>query len=146
MGVFVKLLIVQAKKVILNDPATVAIWDDGTKTVSKAGGGDEYDPLFGIMACALRKVGRNRVRIDAWEWLIAFLADNLADADECRLIADMLDVTAGMMEMPDVAKELDRWADGMARDAEPVEVVEAIEVDQDRLRETIRNLRDEGEL
>ena len=36
------------KKVIYNDPATIAFWSDGTKTVVKAQPGDIFDPEKGL--------------------------------------------------------------------------------------------------
>lgn len=42
------------KKVIFNPPATIVFWMDGTKTVVKAHGDDEYDPEKG-MAMAFSK-------------------------------------------------------------------------------------------
>ena len=148
-------------KVIFNPPATIAFWNDGTKTVAKAKDGDEYDPLFGIMACVLRKVGRNRVTIDSWEPVIGFLADNLADADECRLVADMLNTTADALELDGVMKTMEEYD---ARDAELATTVsdrisemshrigeDIKKLDQrlneyERTRQTIRNLVDKGEL
>ena len=148
-------------KVIINDPATVVFFDDNSKMVTKAKDGDEYDPLFGIMACVLRKVGRNRVTIDMWEPVIGFLADNLADADECRLVADMLNATADALDLKGVMEDIEEYD---ARNAEPATTVsdrisemsrtigEDIEkLDQrlnefERTRQTIRNLVDRGEL
>lgn len=150
-------------KVIINDPATVVFFDDGSKTVTKAKHGDEYDPLFGIMACVLRKVGRNRVTIDMWEPVIGFLADYLSDADECRLVADMLNATADALDLKGVMEDVEEYD---ARNTEPEQVgtvsdrisemsriiSDDIEkLDQrlnefERTRQTIRNLVDRGEL
>lgn len=44
----------QIKDVIFNPPATIVLWKDGTKTVVKATGEDEYDPEKG-MAMAFSK-------------------------------------------------------------------------------------------
>ena len=98
---------IEPKKVIINDPATVVFFNDGTKAVAKAKDGDEYDPLFGIMACALRKTGKNRVRIDEWEPVIDFLSSYIADAKECRAIADMLSMTADALELDGVMDAID---------------------------------------
>ena len=44
--------------VIFNDPATIIKWTDGTKTVVKAQGDDEYDPEKGLaMAIAKKALG-----------------------------------------------------------------------------------------
>lgn len=154
-------------KVIINDPATVVFFSDNTKTVTKAKDGDEYDPLFGIMACALRKVGRNRVRIDAWEPVIDFLSSYLADAKECRVIADMLNTTADALELDGVMDAMEEYdasafedcADARACGTRPtttttyaVAFTTEAERDSDlisrheRTRQTIRNLVDSGEL
>lgn len=155
---------VKPKKVIINDPATVVFFDDGSKVVAKAGHGDEYDPLFGIMDCALRKVGRNRVRVDLWEPVIGFLADYLADAKECRLMADMLDMTADALELDGVMDAIEaydsRHDDGPDGEGPITERIRAMQerIDEDmsrldetlhereRTRQTIRNLVDSGEL
>lgn len=152
-------------KVIINDPATVVFFDDNSKTVTKAKWGDFYDPLFGIMACALRKVGKNRVSTFLWELVIKFLADNLADAEECRLIADMLNTTADALELDGVMDDIEEYD---ARNTEPEQVGTATVSDRisavshtisedikkldqrlnefERTRQTIRNLVDKGEL
>lgn len=56
-------------KVIYNDPATIVIWSDGTKTVSKTHAGDVYSPEVGLVLCVLKKLsGSTRVHdlIEAW--------------------------------------------------------------------------------
>lgn len=46
------------KSVIFNDPATIVIWKDGSKTVVKCGEGDTFDPEKGLaMAIAKRVYG-----------------------------------------------------------------------------------------
>lgn len=46
------------KKVYFNEPATVVLWEDGTKTIVKAGKGDIYDPEKGLaMAIAKKALG-----------------------------------------------------------------------------------------
>jgi hypothetical protein len=44
------------KKVIFHDPATIVLWDDGTKTVVKCSEGDAYDPEKGFMLCYFKKL------------------------------------------------------------------------------------------
>lgn len=161
------------KRVIINDPATVVFFKDGSKVVTKAKDGDEYDPLFGIMACALRKVGKNRVRIDAWEPVIDFLSSYLADAKECRVIADMLNTTADALELDgvmDAMEEYDvrnaeepsiEWMTSeefmgdRTHESDAERVANAImnglkdsyrEKVRERTRQTIRDLVDRGEL
>ena len=43
------------KKVIFNDPATIVMWNDGTKTVVKCGTGDDFDPEKGVAMCVVKK-------------------------------------------------------------------------------------------
>lgn len=151
------------KRVIINDPATVIFFDDNSKTVTKAKDGDEYDPLFGIMACALRKVGKNRVRIDAWEPVIDFLSSYLADAKECRVIADMLNTTADALELDGVMDAMEEYDE--REDTPDCQVFDTaakvstssvvgeletrvadIEKGRERTRQAIRDLIDRGEL
>ena len=48
-------------KVIFNDPATVVLWSDGTKTVVKCGPNDIFDKEKGLaMAIVKKMAGNNR--------------------------------------------------------------------------------------
>ena len=46
----------QPKKVIFNDPATIVIWGDGTKTVIKCSPDDTYDKEKGLALCYMKKM------------------------------------------------------------------------------------------
>ena len=49
------------ERVLFNDPATIVFWKDGTKTVVKAQGDDEFDPEKGLaMAISRKALGNNR--------------------------------------------------------------------------------------
>ena len=48
------------KKVIFNDPATIVIWGDGSKTVIKCGKNDIYDPEKGLALCIAKKALGNK--------------------------------------------------------------------------------------
>ena len=49
------------KNVIFNDPATIVMWSDGTKTVVKCGENDIFDPEKGVaMACMKKLLGTNK--------------------------------------------------------------------------------------
>lgn len=48
------------KKVVFNDPATIVIWEDGTKTVVKCQDGEHYDPEKGLAMAIAKKVNGNR--------------------------------------------------------------------------------------
>ena len=70
-------------EIILNGPATVVKWTDGTKTVSKCRGGDEYDPLFGVLACTVRKLTGNRGHaVDMAEDTLRGMADAIHSIDD----------------------------------------------------------------
>ena len=44
------------KKVIFNDPATIVLWDDGTKTIVKCSEGDTYSEWSGLAFCICKKL------------------------------------------------------------------------------------------
>lgn len=51
------------KKAIFNNPATIVIWSDGTKSVVKCGENDVYDPEKGLAMCIAKKfLGNNTGR------------------------------------------------------------------------------------
>lgn len=82
----------KAKQVILNDPATVVIWEDGTKTVTKAQDGDEYDDKVGLLLCGVIKASNNRVRAVDFEDAIRAVAK--LDERQMRALSAALEVTA----------------------------------------------------
>ena len=45
----------EIEKVIFNDPATIVMWNDGTKTVVKCQEGDTFDPEKGLAMCIVKK-------------------------------------------------------------------------------------------
>lgn len=60
---------VSIQNVIYSNPATIVMWDDGTKTVSKCYENDQYNPETGLALCILKKlVGGAAVKdtINAW--------------------------------------------------------------------------------
>ena len=48
------------KEVIFNDPATIVIWSDGTKTVVKCQPGDVYSKETGLALCIAKKYLGNK--------------------------------------------------------------------------------------
>ena len=48
------------KKVIFNNPATIVLWEDGTKTVVKVHEGDVYDPEKGLAMAISKKALGNK--------------------------------------------------------------------------------------
>ena len=61
---------VYIEKVLYNNPVTVVIWSDGTKTISKCHNNDIYSKETGLAICILKKVvGTQHVRSLFSEWL-----------------------------------------------------------------------------
>lgn len=60
------------KKVIFNVPATIVLWEDGTKTVVKCGDYDVFDPEKGLaMAIAKKALGNKYNYYDIFEeWIL----------------------------------------------------------------------------
>lgn len=48
------------KKVIFNNPATIVLWNDGTKTVVKCQEGETFDKEKGLAMCIVKKVLGNK--------------------------------------------------------------------------------------
>lgn len=55
-------------EVLYNDPATVVFWSDGTKTVAKCSGTDEYDSNVGLLIAVLKKFSGSSISriVDDW--------------------------------------------------------------------------------
>lgn len=66
-------MVPKPQKVIFNDPATIVLWDDGTKTVVKCQDGDVYSKQTGLLMCIAKKTYGNN---GAW---FDILKDNLID-------------------------------------------------------------------
>ena len=50
---------VKIRDVIFSDPATIVFWDDNTKTVVKARGGEKYDKEKGLAMAIIKKITGN---------------------------------------------------------------------------------------
>lgn len=50
---------VSIRKVIFNDPATVVLWSDGTKTIVKCGPEDSFDAEKGLAMAIVKKMAGN---------------------------------------------------------------------------------------
>ena len=61
----------KVKKVIFNNPATIIIWSDGTKTVVKRQKGDRWDPEKGFAMAYLKKLlgGDNTFNKEIKKWV-----------------------------------------------------------------------------
>lgn len=60
---------VYIKEVIFNKPATIVLWSDGTKTVTKCASEDSYSQEVGLVYCILKKIGNTSLDQLFTEWL-----------------------------------------------------------------------------
>lgn len=72
------------KNVIFNDPATIVLWNDGTKTVVKRGKNDTYDPEKGLaMAISKKALGNQGNYYDIFKkWLPNITATSKDDTEK----------------------------------------------------------------
>lgn len=75
------------KDVIFNPPATIVMWDDGTKTVVKAQGGDEFDAEKGLaMAISKKALGNDRKYYHTFiHWLKRYEKQNVKAEQDIKL-------------------------------------------------------------
>ena len=57
--IYNKRIFLEIKDIIINDPATIILWKDGTKTVVKCQNEDTFDPETGIAMAILKKLYGN---------------------------------------------------------------------------------------
>ena len=151
-------------EIIFNGPATIVKWDDGSKTVSKVRDGDEWDPMFGIIACIFRKLTRNRGHgVDDNEPLIAEMAEDIRSLDDidrmtdfCLLTLDALTILRdsaniwyeklgpedASLDANDAAAEAVRDEHGGERKSRTEDMI----AEREQIRQKIRDLVDAGEL
>ena len=140
-----------AETVIVNGPATVVMWDDGTKTVSKLRDGDEWDPLFGIIACIVRKLTRNRGHaVSESEDLIGAIAADIQSEED---LDDLIDYGNFVLDVLETLRESSPlWmpilGDGDHDDEDQPHEMSAEDAVRERemTRQAIRDLVDRGEL
>ena len=73
---------VAISKVIYSNPATIVMWDDGTKTVAKCASEDIYSKETGLSICILKKVmGATTVHNIFKDWIVE---DNFVALSDIR--------------------------------------------------------------
>lgn len=92
------------KKVHFNDPATVVLWADGTKTVVKCSEEDIYDPQTGLLMCIAKKAFGNNGKFN--DILRKWVPEEKEAVDPLRVFANYLNATL-VRTMPDIYKEDD---------------------------------------
>lgn len=78
------------KKVIFNDPATIVLWADGTKTVVKCREDDVYDEQTGLLLCMAKKMYGNDGKFN--DVLRKWMPEE-EEQNPFKIIADMLHAT-----------------------------------------------------
>lgn len=83
------------KKVIFNDPATIVIWADDTKTVVKAQNNETYDPEKGLaMAIAKKALGNEgKYYNEIKKWVSEYEIDKAEIIDGLKAMASRLGIT-----------------------------------------------------
>lgn len=87
---------VTPEKVIFNDPATIVIWKDGTKTVVKCMEGDIYNPEVGLAMCVCKKVFDKKYHMFFKYYVPKELADKEDEKKEEASLDEIYDKIAEM--------------------------------------------------
>ncbi len=102
------------RKVIFNDPATVVLWSDGTKTVVKCGPEDTYDMEKGLAMAIVKKMAGNDNRFH--KVFKQYTKKKKKEPGSIGLISDMM---AGLNQAATITtKTLHELANMAARRAE----------------------------
>lgn len=82
----------EIKKVHFNDPATIVLWADGTKTVVKCGEEDIYDPQTGLLMCMAKKMYGNTGKFNdiLREWVPFYEEDCWSPSKECESLGEAI--------------------------------------------------------
>lgn len=90
------------KNVIFNDPATIVMWSDGTKTVVKCGENDIFDPEKGIAMCCMKKLlGTNKTGSNYIDKVQEYFDKYDEDyTKECKTVGDILSSIFGSTKKP----------------------------------------------
>jgi ribosomal protein L32 len=77
------------ERVIFNNPATIVMWEDGTKTIVKCGEDDKYDQEKGLAMCICKKVyGNTGCYNDIFK---KWIKEKSCDVKNVRRIGDTLE-------------------------------------------------------
>ena len=94
----------EIKDVIFNNPATIILWNDDTKTVVKCGEGEVYDPEKGLaMAIAKRFLGNQGNYYDTFK---KWLPVKGVGIKETKTVNDYVSVTEDVINENMKAKQL----------------------------------------
>lgn len=89
---------VSIRKVIFNDPATIVLWSDGTKTVVKCGPEDTFDMEKGLAMAIVKKMAGNDNRFHK-----VFRQYTKKKKNEPGSIGSISDIMAGLNQAAAIA-------------------------------------------
>ena len=85
---------IRPTRVIVNQPAVIVFFSDGTKVVSQARDTDDFDLAMGLLVICFKKVAGKRWRVDDVEWYLATAAevilDCVMDPDSARCLSQIV--------------------------------------------------------
>ena len=107
--------------IIFDGRLTAIVWDDGTDTRTHLADGDTYDPLFGVIACIVRKLTNNRGHsVNDNEPLINEMARDIQSMDDIDTMTDYCLFTLDILSVLQCSSNiwLKHLGDGIESDAE----------------------------
>ena len=101
------------KKVIFNDPATIVLWEDGTKTVVKCEN-EDFDPEKGLSMAFTKKVLGNKghyfetVKKHTRDWYVENVKENVSKSESLKALELAKSFAEGYQDgLTDVANRVD---------------------------------------
>lgn len=91
---------VSIRKVIFNDPATIVLWSDGSKTVVKCGPEDTYDMEKGLAMAIVKKMAGNDNRFHK-----VFKQYSKKKKKEPGSVGSIMDMMAGLNQAAAITTE-----------------------------------------
>ena len=148
VGIIKEYTLPKVDRLVFSGPATVTLFSDNTKCVTKCKDGDDYDPLFGVMACFVRRLTRNRGHaVDDYEPELKAIASEIQSPDDVKRLIGHYAVILNTLTMLDESSDkwLEHLGEGERKEDVEVEQPEA-HIDHEAVRQAIRDLIDSGEL
>ena len=95
------------KNVIFNDPATIVMWSDGTKTVVKCSENDIFDPEKGVAMCCMKKlIGTNKTGSNYLDKVQEYFNSYIGEAVNNVVIGEILGSIFGSKKKPSNSKDI----------------------------------------
>lgn len=95
------------KNIIFNDPATIVMWSDGTKTVVKCGESDTFDPEKGVAMCCMKKLlGTNKTGSNYLDKVQEYFDSYIEETINNVFIGEILSSVFGSKKKPSNSKDI----------------------------------------